>query len=442
MLSIEAQNRINQLNPWLVNRERGETALSGFIPSEYISRNLEKIPIFSNRAFLIVGPRQAGKSTMIWHKLRQYSRNILYLNMEDPLLRSACTNPIEFVSSIRDQYKFVKAIFIDEIQHMSEAGLFIKGLIDAKLNIPIWVSGSSSFELLSRTRESLAGRAVKRKLLPFSVSEIVDHQTVSNPIEFQQEYLKIINHTLIYGCYPAVYLSENDDHKSLFLGDLVDSLILRDASDLFKIKRIDAFRKLLTLLAGQIGNLLNLSETASLCGVDSGTINSYIEILEESHIVKRLKPFTEGKRREITGTPKVYFIDNGIRNQLLNNLSKQIELRTDKGPLFENWVFSEIYKSLPFQSDLKFWRSKSKAEVDFIIEHGGETFAVEVKASNMIKPNLGKSIHSFLTAYSIKKLVIVNYSLKQRIELYDTQIEFLTPIQLSDWLKKIFNNTD
>jgi uncharacterized protein len=437
MLSIEAQNRINQLNPWLVNREKGETVLSRFIPSEYILRDLEKTPTFSNRAFLIVGPRQAGKSTMIWHQLRQYSRDILFINMEDPLLRSALTNPIEFIATFRERYEFVKAVFIDEIQHMTEAGLFIKGLVDAKLNVPIWISGSSSFELLSKTRESLAGRAVKRKLLPFSITEIINHHPTSNPIENQQMCLKIIDHSMIYGTYPAVYLSDNVDHKALFLGDLVDSLILRDASDLYKIKRIDAFRKLLTLLAGQIGNLLNLSESASLCGVDIGTISSYIEILEESHIIKRLKPFAEGKRREITGTPKVFFIDNGIRNQLLNNFISQIELRTDKGPLFENWVFTEIYKSLPFQSDLKFWRSKSKAEVDFVIEHGGKTFAIEVKASNIVKPNVGKSIHSFLSAYSIKKLAIVNYSLEQQIELYDTQVEFITPIQLSNWLKRI-----
>ncbi|NQU63120.1 MAG: DUF4143 domain-containing protein [SAR324 cluster bacterium] len=323
---------------------------------------------------------------------------------------------------------------------MNDAGLFIKGLVDAKLNIPIWISGSSSFELHSKTRESLAGRAVKRRLYPFSIGELIDHQNPSNPLETQHVVQKIIDHAMIYGTYPAVYLSDDIDHKVLFLGDLVDSLILRDASDLFKIKRIDAFRKLLTLLAGQIGSLLNVSETASLCGVDAGTINSYIEILEEGHIIKKLKPFAEGKRREITGMPKVFFIDNGIRNRLLNNFSNQIELRVDKGQLFENWVFTEIIKILPFQSELKFWRSKSKAEVDFIIEHGGKTFAIEVKASHLREPIVGKSIHSFLSAYPIEKMAIVNYSLVHQLDLNHTPIDFITPVQLLEWLREILDH--
>lgn len=438
MLGIEAINRIHQLNPWLGNREKGKEILRNFIPVKYVDRSLETVPTFSDRANLIVGPRQAGKSTMIWHRLLQYETNILFLNMEDPLLRSSCTSPVDFVSSFRKNYSFVSAIFFDEIQHMTEAGLFIKGLVDAKLGIPVWVSGSSSFSLLSKTRESLAGRAVKRKLLPFSVTETVHHENPSNPIETQRIAGEIISHSMIFGSYPAVYLTDDIDHKSLFLDDLVDSLILRDASDLFKIKRIDAFRKLLTLLAGQIGSLLNLSEAASQCGIDIGTVNSYLEILEESHVVKKLKPFAEGKRREITGTPKVLFIDNGIRNQLLNNFNQQIDLRTDKGQLFENWVFSEIYKFLPFQSNLKFWRSKSKAEVDFVIENAGKVYAVEVKASHLTKPTVGKSIHSFLSAYSIEKLAIVNFSLQEQIEINNCPVEFITSAQLPDWIEKIF----
>ncbi|NQU62698.1 MAG: ATP-binding protein [SAR324 cluster bacterium] len=312
MLGREVQNRINQLNPWISNRKDFSRVMSDFIPAIYVKRDLEDMTVFSDRAFLVIGPRQAGKSTMIWHQLSKYGPDVLFLNMEDPLLRSLCDNAADFVSTFRGHYHFIRAIFIDEIQHMLEAGLFVKGLVDAKLNVPIWVSGSSSFELLSKTRESLAGRAVRRRLMPFSVLEILNYQKPANPIEKERVSTEVVAHSMIYGNYPAVYLADSNDHKTLFLGDLVDALILRDASDLFRIKRIDAFRKLLTLLAGQIGNLLNMSELASLCGVDIGTIHSYIEILEESHIVKRIRPFAEGKRREITGTPKVFFIDKAF----------------------------------------------------------------------------------------------------------------------------------
>jgi predicted AAA+ superfamily ATPase len=97
----------------------------------------------------------------------------------------------------------------------------------------------------------------------------------------------IVAHQLVLGSYPAVYLAADYAEKVMLLNDLVEALILRDVSDLFKIKRVDAFRKLLALLAGQIGNLVNFSELASICNVDVGTINAYIEILEESHIVKK-----------------------------------------------------------------------------------------------------------------------------------------------------------
>jgi len=104
----------------------------------------------------------------------------------------------------------------------------------------------------------------------------------------------------------------------------------------------------------------------------------------------------------------VFFLDNGIRNQLLNRYEQPLETRPDKGQLFENWAFSEISKALPFQSDLKFWRSKAFAEIDFIIEHAGNLYALEVKAGEMKRPLIGKPVHSFLEAYAPERMAIFN----------------------------------
>ena len=259
--------------------------------------------------------------------------------MEDPLLRLACDSPYPLIEILRNRLSFIRVLFLDEIQHLEEAGLFIKGIVDARLGIPVFVTGSSSFDLRSSTRESLAGRATRRLLLPFDFDELCAHCGEHNVVARERARREIVLHQLIFGSYPQVYLSSGPDEKRFILNDLVEALILRDASDLFRIKRIDAFRRLLSLLAGQAGSLVNLSELAAVCGVDVGTISSYIEILEESHLVAKVGPFAGGKRREITGTPKVYFLDNGIRNQLLNNFSPDIDIRTDKGPLLENWVF-------------------------------------------------------------------------------------------------------
>ena len=438
MLGLESENRIKQMNPWIGDPKKTKFFLDRMLPEQYVPRHIENTPMTSGKAMLIVGPRQAGKSTVVWRQLLNITPDILFLNMEDPLLRMACNQPMDMIEHLRDHYDFIQAVFIDEAQHLAEAGLFVKGLVDAKLNTKIWVTGSSSFDLMSKTRESLAGRAIRRKLFPFSLSELQQYISAPNPVAERQASENIVAHQLIFGSYPAVYLCTGNNPKKMLLSDLVEALILRDASDLFKIKRVDAFRKLLTLLAGQIGDLLNISELAAHCNVDVGTINSYIEILEESHIVKKILPFAGGKRREITSAPKVFFVDNGIRNQLLNNFRTTFELRSDKGRLFENWAFSEIYKILPFQGSIKFWRSKSQAEVDFVIEHAGRVYGLEVKSTPLKKPKVSRSMWSFIDAYSPDGLAVLNMNLDRVMDHETGKVDFITPHNLISWLNRCF----
>lgn len=440
MLSLEIQNRLKQFNPWLIQPDKAEEFIDRFLPDLYITREVEKTPLQRNRALLIVGPRQAGKSTLVWRLLHRYIPDILFLNMEDPLLKLECQPAADFIDLLRQHYSFIKAIFIDEIQHLEEAGLFVKGLIDARLNLPIFITGSSAFHLMSKTRESLAGRATRQRLLPFSMSELMGHAHPANPVAARHTGDQIVAHQLIYGSYPAVYLAKNPDEKNMLLNDLVEALILKDVSDLFRIKRVDAFRKLLTLLAGQIGQMMNFSELASICQVDVGTIRSYVEILEESHVVKIVPPFAGGKRREIIGAPKVFFLDNGIRNQLLNNFSPALDLRTDRGQLLENWVFTEIYKSAPLPAVIKFWRSKAGAEVDFIIEHAGKSYGLEVKYTLLKQSKLSRSVRSFLDVYQPEKFALLNSSLEQKVNVADREVNFITPCGLSRWLYGIFRN--
>ena len=194
---------------------------------------------------------------------------------------------------------------------------------------------------------------------------------------------------------------------------------------------------MLMLLAGQVGNLVNLSELASICNVDVGTISNHIEILEENHILQKVLPFAGGKRSELTSTGKVFFIDCGVRNQLLNNHSRQLTLRTDIGPLFENWVFSEICKSLPWVDTLKFWRSKAGAEVDFVIERAGDLHAVEVKFASPKRPFLSRSVRSFVDAYRPKRMAVINMTLDYGLKVGKTRVSFLTPLKFLEWIGEI-----
>jgi len=432
MLNSEVQNRIWQYNPWLTQPDQADALIRRFLPATYVLRAVDPVQLRNDRALLIVGPRQAGKSTLAWHLLQSCAPNILYLNLEDPLLRSSLVAAVELAALLHERYPFIRAVFLDEAQHLSEAGIFVKGLVDAKLGIPVLVTGSSSFHLMSKTRESLAGRADRLRLLPFSLQELLRQENPANPVAAESIGEIIFSRQMIYGSYPAVYLAPADPDRVRLLSDLTEALILRDASDLFRIKRVDVFRKLLTLLAGQAGSLVNFSELASVCRVDAGTIHSYVEILEESHIVKVVRPFAGGKRRELTTSPKVYFVDNGIRNQLLNAFSTDISLRTDKGALMENWVFSELYKRLPLTAAIHFWRSKSGGEVDFVIEQAGKITALEVKSAGLDRPKISRAARSFIDAYHPEQFVVLNRSLQTRLTIDNHQVDFQTPQQLME----------
>ena len=173
MLNSEVENRILQYNPWLTQPDQADGLIRRYLPETYVMRGAEPVNLQNDRALLIVGPRQSGKSTLAWRLLQSSAPNILYFNLEDPLLRSALGVAVELASLLRERYPFIRAVFLDEAQHLAEAGIFVKGLVDAKLGIPILVTGSSSFHLMSKTRESLAGRADRLRLLPFSLKELM-----------------------------------------------------------------------------------------------------------------------------------------------------------------------------------------------------------------------------------------------------------------------------
>ncbi|HDQ40226.1 MAG TPA: ATP-binding protein [Desulfonatronum sp.] len=422
--------RLLQINPWIGQAKGTEQAMNmikALMPVKYIPRQPSKPVLNQDRAVVIIGPRQAGKTTFAWHCLREFAPDVLYLNMEDVLLKSALDSPFILADWLRNRLSFIQALFIDEIQHMQEAGLFLKGLVDARLGRPILATGSSSFHLHARTRESLAGRAVRMKILPFSLGEMTSQVSVHNPLAREQQAQDKLKDSLIYGSYPAVHLADSRDGKQQILTDLCEALILRDASDVHRIQRIDAFRKLIALLAGQVGSLINIAELASHCQVDSGTVHSYLEILEESHIISRVRPYAGGKRREITSAAKVFFIDNGVRNLLVRNLTENFAARGDKGALLENWIFSELMKALPMTANLQYWRSKSGAEVDFVITTGNDIYAVEVKSAVLRTPKLSRSARSFIDAYQPQTFSLVNMSLNAEISIRTTQVIFLTP---------------
>lgn len=318
------------------------------------------------------------------------------------------------------------AVFFEEVQRLPEAGLFLKGLVDRHTGRPLFATGSSSFDLEAQTRESLAGRAQRRLLLPFSLAELAATLTV--PPALREQYLDELTEKLIrHGGYPTVFTSDNPETA---LTGLVESFVIRDASDRFRVRNPAAFRKVLELAASQIGNLCNYSEWAAVAGIAVETAREYASLLADTHVIRLVKPFVGGKRAEITSTPKVFFLDNGVRNRLFGGFTAP-ESRPDRGALAENFVFSEICKSLgPVLDDIRYWRSKSGAEVDLVIERQGRIDAVEVKAGDS-RGRLDRSAMSFIAAYAPQRFFVVNSQEHPDTKVGKTHVRHLKPHQIA-----------
>ena len=387
-------------NGWMTGEEL-QSWYSRQLPERFIERKQTVIP--GDKAVLVVGPRQAGKSTLLWKSLAETGRSTLMINCEEPSLREWLTSPALVAADLKASFPDRPYILLEEVQHLAEAGLFLKGLVDLKTGFQILATGSSAFDLESRTRESLAGRARRHLLLPFSLDELSGAEEVHPALKDKQR-TAMLKRLAVLGGYPAVASSATPEIE---LSHLLESFIIRDASDRFRIRHIDAFRRLMELMARQIGNLCNYSEWSSILGISNDTVSNYIDLLEDSHIVRRVRPYAGGRRAEITGTPKIYFLDNGIRNRLTGNFAA-FGQRDDSGALLENLVFSELAKlTHPLLDSIDFWRSKAGGEVDFVVHTKGRVLPVEVKIS--ARPGrLTRSQHSFIQAYQPEEFWILH----------------------------------
>lgn len=419
-------------NPWLLDPGSLADWLRRRLPTPCLSRlgasKARERWGETDRAHLVIGPRQAGKSTALWSHLAQRGEPALFLDCEQGLVREWCRSAPLFLGDLEKLVARPVPLFFEEIQHLEEAGLFLKGLVDRRIGVSVLVTGSSSYHLGAQTRESLAGRATRTRLLPFSLAEVCQDLADRPPLVRDRLREERFARHLVFGGYPAVWLSETPE---VLLNDLLEAVVLRDASDLFRITRPDAFRQLLRLLAGQVGQLVNLSEWASVLGISRDTVASYLDILESSHVILTLSPFAGGKRVELTARPKVFLLDNGLRNRLAFDF-RPLEERTDAGPLLESWVATELWKTLPEGATLHFWRSASGAEVDFVVARGDRILPVEVKASRLGRPVLSRSLRSFLEAYQPATVLIVNTGLAHRERLGDTEVEWILPIHLAE----------
>ena len=332
---------------------------------------------------LIVGPRQAGKTTIMKDIEQGIKGNSHFLNLEDPdylsLLNSSPKNlftifPFDLTKKI--------FLFIDEIQYLDNPSNFLKYFFDEyRGKIKIIASGSSAFYLDKKFKDSLAGRKIIFNLLPLSFKEFVKFKNIIDPAKADLTNLTVSENDkllpayleyLTYGGYPKVVLAPLAE-KIEILRDLAYSYIKKDVFEA-GLRQEESFYKLLKLLAEQIGNLINSSELANTLGISKTAVDNYLAIMRKSFHIALTKPFHKNIRKELTKMPKAYFIDSGLRNFFKNDFRPLLE-RDDKGQLLENAVFRQLADNYDI-GEIRFWRTIDQKEVDFVIN---EQLALEVK---------------------------------------------------------------
>jgi predicted AAA+ superfamily ATPase len=386
---------------------------------------------------LIIGPRQVGKTTLMLllkEYLEKKGEKTLFLNLDVEADKQYFVSQEALIRKINLEFGKDKGyVFIDEIQRKENAGLFLKGIYDLNLPYKFIVSGSGSLDLKEKIHESLVGRKRMFELYPVSFKEFVNFKTNYRYEESLEEFFEVekvkteslLNEYLNFGGYPRVVLEEKLSEKVRIIDEIYRSYLGKDVSYLIKSDKIDTYSLLIKLLAGQIGRLINYSELSSTLGIALQTLKNYLWYAEKTFIIHRLSPYFRNVRKEITKSPVIYFYDLGLRNYALGLFGK-VEFSPDIGFLFQNFVFNIIKEKFRFTgASVHFWRTKDKAEVDFIINFGKEIIPIEAKYKKLKEPTVERSLRSFIEKYHPKEAWIINLALEYEVKIDKTIVKFL-----------------
>lgn len=351
-----------------------------------IARMLENVlteRFGKGKAIVVLGPRQVGKTTLVNHILDD--RDLVFLNGDDVNVRRALENAgrsvLEAVIGRR------KWVFIDEAQRIPNIGLVSKMIVDGFSDVQLVISGSSALDINQALQEPLTGRKFEYHLYPIAWEEFEDH---FGYMDAQAQ----LEERLIYGMYPDVIVNRSNAQE--ILKQLASSYLYKDVLALSGIRRPELLEKLLQALALQLGNEVSYNELAQLLEVDKATVAKYIDLLEKTFIVFKLRSFNRNARNEIKNNRKIYFYDTGIRNAILNNFNA-LDLRTDKGALWENFLIAERMKRNTYHQryvNSYFWRTTTGQEIDYVEEANGILTAYEFKWKTQPKHKLPASFFS------------------------------------------------
>ena len=351
--------------------------------------------MFKDKAIILVGARQVGKSTL-FRQILSGKTDFLTLSCDDPEVREMLNgiNQRELQRIIGNH----RIVMVDEAQRVPGVGLAMKLIADNMPEVQLLITGSSSLMPQGSLNEPLTGRKFEYHLYPFSTQELVENMGLLRT-------KGMLESRIVFGSYPDVINNIGDTREILM--NLSGSYMYQDLLSMEGVRKPVLIEKLLVALALQVGSEVSYNELAQTIGSDAKTVEKYIDLLEKCYVLFRLPALSRNLRSELKRGKKVYFYDNGIRNALIQNLNP-LSMRNDVGALWENFVISEIIKYNHYNgryANYYFWRTTSQQEIDFVEERDGQLHLYEMKWNP--KKGNAKVPNEFTKAYGKMPFTVV-----------------------------------
>lgn len=325
-----------------------------------------------NKVVVLLGARRVGKTKLIEKIIENLNEKYFFLNGDDVeshnLLESQST--ANFNRLLGD----TRFLVIDEAQEIPNIGKKLKLMVDTIPNLKVLVTGSSAFEINNQIGEPLVGRMKTINLYPISQIEF-------SKTENYQETRNNLEDRLIFGSYPELSKIINREDKISYLKEIVNTQLLRDIFAFEGIKKRDKIIALLQIIAFRTGSEISLESIGRDLQISKNTVEKYLDLFSKVFIIYSVSGFSKNRDNEITKMKKWYFVDNGIRNAIINSFNP-LNMREDVGKLWENYLNSERIKKLNYQENHVldyFWRTHTRQEIDRIEVKNEQIAAFEYK---------------------------------------------------------------
>ena len=374
-----------------------------------ITRDISKELIQSAAEYPVVtilGPRQSGKTTLVQMTFPDKP----YFSLEDPDIRVAAeADPRGFLGQMEG------GGILDEVQRLPSLLSYIQGIVDKAGGSGRFIlTGSHQPRLHEAISQSLAGRTAVLSLWPLSLNELRCYQSPWDPFDL-----------IVRGCFPRLH--EEGLQSRRFFNNYLQTYVERDVRALVHVRDLSQFQKFITLLAGRVGQVVNLASLGNDVGASGTTIRSWLSVLKASYVVFELPPFFENIQKRVIKSSKIYFTDVGLAAFLLGiHTAEQATRDPLRGNLFENLVITEIVKGAlnkGIRPEIYFFRDSHGNEVDLIIRERGELIPVEIKSAGTFSMDFLKGLTRF-QQLDLKRVAsgVVLYNGEQRMGIRGIRI--------------------